>query len=311
MIKRIFSGRKCERIVFSHDYYHGMLDAHANAAFDAMKFKKIRDLLIAKNLINRKEILIPGMVSYEDMGLVHTKSYLKRIQNPLNVAHDLKIDTIDPWDTHVLEFFRVVAGGTIMAAEFAYAHRCTVFNLGGGFHHAHADRAGGFCLINDVAIAIRKLQLFRNVGKVLIVDLDYHEGDGNLTIFKNQPEVFTFSIHASDWLEINKRNNRDIPLPANCSGEQYMRILQDELPSICAGFLPEIVFYIAGSDPYEADALGDLNLTREEMLLRNMFVYKCVREHEIPLVVVAGGGYGTESWQIYYDFIENVLRQRK
>ncbi len=311
MIRKIFSGRKCKRIVFSHDYYHGMLDAHINAAFDAMKFKKIRDLLIAKNLLNRKEILIPAMVSYEDMGLVHTKSYLKRIQNPLNVAHDLKIDAIDPWDTHILEYFRMVTGGTMMASEYAFDHRCTVFNLGGGFHHAHADKAGGFCLINDVAIAIRKMQQSRNVGKVLIVDLDYHEGDGNLTIFEDQPEVFTFSMHASDWLKIDKRNNRDINLPDNCTGDQYMNILQNELSPLCTGFSPEMVFYIAGSDPYELDILGDLNLTREEMLLRNMFVYNCVRAHGIPMVVVAGGGYGTESWQIYYDFIESVLLKRK
>jgi len=311
MIKRILSARKCERIVFSHEYYHGMLDSRIDASFDAMKFKKIRDLLIAKNLVTRKRILIPQMISYEDMELVHSKNYLKRIQNPLNVAQDLKIEAIDPWDTHVLEYFRIVTGGTLMAAEYAYEHGCTVFNLGGGFHHAHAEKAGGFCLINDVAIAIKKLQTNRKIDRIIIIDLDYHEGDGNLTIFEDHPEVFTFSIHASDWMEIDKVNNRDIFLPENCTGAQYMAILKQELPGICKSFSPDMVFYIAGSDPYEKDILGDLNLTRAEMLERNMYVYDCIKAHNIPMVVVAGGGYGKESWEVYYDFIENVLRKRK
>jgi acetoin utilization deacetylase AcuC-like enzyme len=282
-----------------------------DASFDAMKFKKIRDLLIAKNLVNRKNILIPEMISYEDMGLVHSRQYLTRIRNPINVAHDLKIEAIDPWDTHVLEYFRVVAGGTVLAATHAFNNRCTVFNLGGGFHHAHAEKAGGFCLINDVAIAIRKLQATTDLRNILIVDLDYHEGDGNLTIFEQQPEVFTFSMHASDWIEIDKQNNRDIILPENCTGEQYLEILEKELPAICKNFAAEMVFYIAGSDPYEKDMLGDLALTRDQMLRRNMYVYECVKEYDLPMVVVAGGGYGKDSWEVYYDFIENVLIKRK
>jgi len=310
MIRRIFKRYKHDRIVFSHEYYHGVLTSGSDSTFDAMKFKKIRDLLIAKDLVRRKQILIPQVVSYEDMELVHPRSYLKRIQDPLNVAHDLKLENIDPWDTNVLEYFRVVTGGTLLASEYACHNDCTVFNLGGGFHHAHAEKAGGFCLINDVAIAIRKLQAENRIRNALIVDLDYHEGDGNLTIFEHQPEVFTFSIHASDWMEIDKENNRDIFLPEKCSGEDYLTILRRELPGICDNFSPEIVFYIAGSDPYEKDVLGDLNMTRGEMLSRNMFVHDCVRSHDIPLVVVAGGGYGVDSWEVYYDFIEKVLMRK-
>ena len=144
----------------------------------------------------------------------------------------------------------------------------------------------------------------------MIIDLDYHEGDGNLVFYKDDPNVYTFSIHASDWVNIDKENNTDIVLPDDCDGVEYLRILKQELPLAWRKFKPDIIFYIAGSDPYEKDLIGDLNLTRIEMLERNMFVYNRINESMIPAIIVAGGGYGPDSWQIYYDFLEKVLSSR-
>ena len=248
------------------------------------------------------------MVSYEDMVLVHDEEYLKKIKDPLKVAQLLRIGEVDPWDSYILEFFRTVTGGTILAAEHVLKNGGIVFNLGGGFHHAQRDRAAGFCLINDVAVAIEKVRLKYDLSKILIIDLDYHQGDGNLEFYRDNSDVFTFSMHATKWLEEDKDTNIDILLPHHVSGGEYMDILRLNLEPVFDSFDPELVFYIAGSDPYEYDTLCDLNLSREEMLQRNLYVTNIVKNKKLPLVVVAGGGYGAESWKIYYDFIATTLR---
>ncbi len=296
------------KLIFSFDYYVGIATSNAYQSFDIMKYKKIRDRLLKEKIVKRKQIIAPEMVSYEDLALVHDSEYIKNIQDPLKVASYLRIGEVDPWDSYILEYFRTVTGGTILAAEYALNKKGIVFNLGGGFHHAHPDHAGGFCLLNDVAVAIAKVRLSQRSLKVLIVDLDYHQGDGNLIIYKNDPDVFTFSMHAAKWLELEKDYNLDLLIQHNISGEQYLGILESRLEPILNSYDPDIVFYIAGSDPYELDTLCDLNLTRDEMLQRNLYVTNLVKNNKIPLVVVAGGGYGSESWKIYYDYICSVLK---
>jgi acetoin utilization deacetylase AcuC-like enzyme len=288
---------KSLQIVYSHDYFYRIDNG---PLFDVMHFKKIRDRLIAQKVLHRKDVLIPEMVDYDELHLVHTSAYVKSIRDPMQVAHILKLEGVDPFDSHILEYFRIVTGGTLLATEYAIENRSIVFNLGGGFHHAHREKGGGFCLINDVAIAREKY--CKNL-RCLIIDLDYHQGDGTLAIYETTPEVFTFSMHAGNWLESSKRENLDILLPDKCDGKEYMRILSSSLPVLINSFNPEFIFYIAGSDPYILDALGDLTLSREDMLKRNMFVFSLIKERNLPAVILAGGGYGDKSWKVYYDFI--------
>jgi acetoin utilization deacetylase AcuC-like enzyme len=300
--------RKKVQVVFSHAYYHGVPGLEVHGILDSMKFKKVRDLLVSKNLVSRHKILIPEMISYADMALAHDQEYLNQITNPLNVARFLRLEMVDPWDSDILEYFRIVAGGTLLAACQSWRRRVCVFNLGGGFHHAHRNRAAGYCLINDVAIAIKKVRkVHPTVKKIMIIDLDYHQGDGNLTIFESDANVFTYSMHAAHWIEVDTEHNIDIALPENCSGSQYLSLLKESLPSVLSSFSPDLVIYVAGSDTYEKDALGDLGLTRVDMLERNMYVLNQVKEMDIPLTIVAGGGYGPDSWHIYYDFIEAAI----
>jgi acetoin utilization deacetylase AcuC-like enzyme len=305
-MRNIFNTQKV-KLVFSYDYYIGISTSNAYQSFDIMKYKKIRDRLIKEKLIRRKHILIPEMVSYEDMVLVHDEDYLTKIKDPLKVAQLLRIGEVDPWDSYILEFFRTVTGGTILAAEHVIKRGGVVFNLGGGFHHAQRDRAAGFCLINDVAITIEKVRLKYDLSRILIIDLDYHQGDGNLEFFRDNSDVFTFSMHATKWIEAEKERNIDILLPHHVSGSEYMNILRSTIEPIFNSFDPELVIYIAGSDPYEHDTLCDLNLSREEMLERNLYVTNLVKNRKLPMVVVAGGGYGAESWKIYYDFIATTI----
>jgi acetoin utilization deacetylase AcuC-like enzyme len=162
--------------------------------------------------------------------------------------------------------------------------------------------------LNDVAVAIYRVRYdFSGVKKILIIDLDYHQGDGNLSIFRGDPDVFTFSMNAAHWLDSDQSNNLDIFLSPRCRGGEYLSELKRHLPGILTAFHPDLVFFIAGSDVYENDAIGDLQLTRDDVLQRNMFVYNTVVNGGIPLVIVAGGGYGSESWYLYYDFIESAI----
>ncbi len=294
-------------VVFSHDYYHGLSGVSQIDTIDAMRFKRIRDELVEQKIIKRKKILVPGMVNYHDMGLIHTQSYLKNIQDPAHVSQLFHLYMDTPWDSAILEFFRIVTGGTLLATEYAIKNQGVVFNLGGGFHHARPDQAAGFCLINDVAIAISKYRKKKLIQKPMIIDLDYHQGDGNLLIFKDDPNVMTYSMHANPWLTITKENNLDIIVPEKSDGQHYLEILQSSLPPAFNNFNPDLVFYIAGSDPYEADTIGDMTLTREQMLDRNLFVYNLVQAKNVPMVVLAGGGYGPQSWNIYYDFIKEIF----
>ena len=164
VINNIFSQRTV-KITFSFDYYIGIATSSAYQSFDIMKYKKIRDRLIQEKIIKRKQILVPEMVSFEDLALVHTQEYLKSIRDPIKVAQFLRIGPIDPWDSYILEFFRTVTGGTVLAVDHALKHNTLVFNLGGGFHHAQVDHAAGFCLLNDVAVSIEKARLKHGIKK--------------------------------------------------------------------------------------------------------------------------------------------------
>jgi acetoin utilization deacetylase AcuC-like enzyme len=307
MLRRIFKTVKA-RIVYSSDYIYGLPAAGHYQTFDIMRFKKIRDKLVKNRLVKRRHILLPDMCSYNDLRLVHTEEYIRKIKDSQYAAQILNLDIIDLFSNSILEYFRAVTGGTLMAAAFTLKWRVPVFNLGGGYHHAHADKGEGFCLINDVAIAIEKFRKLQRGKKFMIIDLDYHQGNGTLLYFQDDPDVFTFSMHADTWVEIESAYNMDILLPSACSDKEYLDILEKELTKSCINFNPDMVFFIAGSDVYEKDTIGDMNLSREGVLNRNLFVYNLVRKRKLPLVIVAGGGYGQDSWEVYYDFIEACMK---
>ncbi len=298
------------KIVYKSEYFAGIQARDSRQSFDAMKFKKIRDQLIKERLIRRKDVLKAQQISNEDLLLVHTKEYLDSLKDPMKVGEILNLDYVNPWDDYIYEYFRYVTGGTLLAAEYALRHNTTVFNLGGGYHHAHPDRGEGFCLINDVAIALRKMENEKRIKRALIVDLDYHQGNGNLLFFENDEGVFTFSMHAESWVSgTGKKNNEDIELHSHIKDEEYLKILSEKLPEAMQTANPDLVIYIAGSDTYAMDSLGDFDLSKEGLLERDKLVYHTVRQQNTPLVVVEGGGYGPESWKIYFNFIKWVIKK--
>lgn len=305
-----FSKKELAKIVFSSDYIYGLPTTGEYQTFDILKYKKIRDRLIQKKALKHRNILRPHPCSYEELRLVHDEKYLKRLQDPQYVSHILKIDIAGLWDNYIMEYYRAVTGGTLMATAYTLSYNKPVFNLGGGYHHAHPDRAEGFCLINDVAISIEKFRRKKQVNRFMIIDLDYHQGNGNLLYFRKDQNVYTFSIHADTWVDVDESHNKDILIDHDCDDETYLRILKEELGHTFEYFHPELVFYIAGSDTYEKDTIAGLKLTRQGMLDRNLFVFRKVRQLNLPMVILAGGGYGPESWQVYYDFIEYCITNK-
>jgi acetoin utilization deacetylase AcuC-like enzyme len=297
------------RLFYRNEYVYAVVEAGIRHTFDVQKPRRIRDALIAAGAATPDDFIAAPPVSQEQLLLVHTPEYLDEIRRPETLARLLFLDPAHPWDQHLLEPFLFAAGGTVAAARTAVMEHVIGVNLGGGFHHAQADKAEGFCAIADVAIAIRTLQYSGRVERVLIVDLDYHHGNGNAEIFSEDESVFTFSVHAGNWCWITKRNNRDVELPSHTTDEQYLTVLQKELPVIMRAFQPDLAVYVAGSDPFVDDSLGDFDLSEAGMLARDRLVTREVWGRDVPMVVVTAGGYGESSWRVHFNYFRWLLTE--
>lgn len=303
----LFRKKQKAHIVFSSDYQIGVSTYGEHHSFDIFKYKRIRDLLIEDKILKAKNILLPQNATFQDIALVHTQKFIQHIKDPITVNQLLKIEINSFWDNTVLGYFMAVTGGTICAAFKAWESKIPVFNLGGGFHHAQPEKAEGFCLINDVAIAIKKIRLKKKVKKILIVDLDYHQGNGNAIIFKDDANVFTFSVHADHWIDQIGIANKDVLIDSAISNDEYLVTIEKELEKVLSIFNPQMIFYIAGSDPYEKDELADMMIDRETLLKRNIYLLSTAKKNKTPVVVLPGGGYGKDSWEIYYDFVKMAM----
>ncbi len=303
---RFFKSKPC--LFFSTEYFLGLCEKGPRSSFDCNKYRKIRDRLLEESIVKPSHIVEPEPASWDDFLLVHTKDYVERLKDPMFLAKILFLDYVNPFDTDIIEFFKYVTGGTIKCFNEAFKKNTVCFNLGGGFHHAKRDRGEGFCPVNDVAIGVVKL--FKQYGKmkVLIVDLDYHHGNGTAKIFEKDEDVFTFSIHRDNWDNINKKNNMDILLPDRVGDNEYLLQLSLYLPDVVERFEPEFVVYIAGDDVHKNDTFGTFNLSTDGVLKRDKFVFQTTRDRGLPLGVVAGGGYGPDSWTLYYNFIKWVYK---
>ena len=186
---------------------------------------------------------------------------------------------------------RLAAGGTLLAARTAL-ERGLAGNLAGGTHHAFADHGEGFCALNDVAIAIRKLQAEHAIERAAVIDLDVHQGNGTAAIFEAENEVFTFSMHGERNYPLAKmRSNVDVPLRDGVGDEEYLDVLQHNLPVVLDGAKPDIAFYLAGVDVAAGDRYGKLALTEDGIRRRDRCVIKSVRGRAVPLTIVLAGGY--------------------
>jgi acetoin utilization deacetylase AcuC-like enzyme len=255
-----------------------------------VKYRLVRESLLAEALVSSEDFLEPPPAEDNDVLLVHTAEYVRK----------LKTGTLSPEEVyrmeipHSPELVRAVwlaAGGSILAARHALANRIAV-NLGGGFHHAFPEHGEGFCVIHDVAIAIRKLQKEGAIRNVMTVDLDVHHGNGTAYIFARDGSVCTFSMHQENNYPLEKPSSDfDIHLPDGCGDEQYLHLLRQNLTHALAVFPPDLIFYLAGADPYCEDQLGGLSLSRKGLQERDRFVLALACEKSVPVAVTLAGGY--------------------
>ena len=226
----------------------------------------------------------------EQLLLAHDAAYVGRMSNGTLTATEIRQIGF-PWSPQMAERARRSAGATIAAAVAALNDQCAI-NLAGGTHHAFADHGEGFCCYNDAAVAARVLQRDHSVQRVLICDLDVHQGNGTASIFRDDDSVFTFSMHGARNYPLRKEtSDLDVELQDGCDDATYLAALHTPLPQIIHRFQPQAMIYLAGADPYEVDRLGRLKLTKSGLAARDRFVLDLAHDHAIPIAATMAGGY--------------------
>jgi acetoin utilization deacetylase AcuC-like enzyme len=259
--------------------------------FPMIKYALLREGALARGLVTADTLHEPPRASHADLLRVHTADYVDGVEHgTLDPAHQRRIGL--PWSEAFVErAFRVVRG-TIEASEHAVQHGIGM-NLAGGTHHAFADRGEGFCVFNDVAIAIRRLQALERIRNACIIDLDVHQGNGTSAIFAGDDSVYTFSMHGAKNFPFHKVNgNRDEALDDGMDDDAYLTRLRAALPEVLQAARADLVVYLAGADPHEGDRLGRLRLTFDGLAQRDDLVLRTCREVGLPVCVTIAGGYG-------------------
>lgn len=260
--------------------------------FPVIKYRLIYERAV-KGVLAKKDFTEPKPCSEEDLLRVHTKGYLKKLRmlakTPLGM-----LNGENPVNKSVLIASQLCCGGTYDSCVIALKEGIAM-NIGGGLHHAFPDHEEGFCYYNDPAVAIRKLQFKGEVSRVMVVDCDLHQGNGTAFIFKDDKNVFTFSIHQEDNYPVKQKSDYDIGLYSheNIDDERYLKEL-NVLKKLVSDFKPKLIVYLAGADPYKDDQLGGLKLTKNGLKARDEFVIGLARKNNIPVTALLAGGYAVK-----------------
>lgn len=270
-----------------HDGYDLKFGAHV---FPSQKYRLIRACLLDEYVAGPEDFLTPEPATPDQLRLVHSPAWIEKLQTGKLTYHEiLKLEV--PYSRKMVEAFFLAAGGTLLAARQALLHGVG-FNIGGGFHHAFPNHGEGFCAINDMAVAIRVLQQEGQIRTALVVDCDVHHGNGTAAVFAHDPTVFTISIHHFNNYPTEKPPSTiDIHLADGVGDKEYLEKLSSAYDAAVRGYRPDLVVYVAGSDPYYDDKLGGLSLTREGLFLRDRVVFDSALREGIPVAVTLAGGY--------------------
>jgi acetoin utilization deacetylase AcuC-like enzyme len=273
----------------SAKYTFPLPDGHR---FPIAKYAQLRQRVLDESIVPSDCMHDPPRAARDDLLLVHTSDYVDRFTLG-QLTRDEERRLGFPWSDALVERSYRATGGTIEAARHA-VDRGIAMNLAGGTHHAFPDHGEGFCVFNDVAVAIRALQRDKRITRAAIVDLDVHQGNGTHAIFAGDDRVFTFSMHGDRNYPFRKVAGRlDVELPDGTGDDAYLAHLSSVLPGVIADARPDLVVYLAGADPHENDRLGRLRLTFDGLARRDSIVLEQCREVGIPVVVTIAGGYGT------------------
>jgi len=302
------------KLVYSDDYYLPI----GSHVFPAQKYRLIHEHLLETATAAPSDFINPQPASDQDILLVHTPNYVEKLKKgTLSAMEEMQMEI--PYSPELVQAFWLAAGGSILAAEHALKDRVS-FNIGGGFHHAFPDHGEGFCMIHDVAVAIRRMQRDNKIRTAMTVDCDVHQGNGTAAIFAgtrtaSEPlpsvsaatvttsppakmrgahagDVFTISLHQENNYPMWKPHSSiDVDLPDGVGDEDYLAWLDNALSSGLRQFEPDLICYIAGADPYREDQLGGLALSIQGLKKRDELVFRVARARDIPVMVTYAGGY--------------------
>ena len=277
------------KVFYTPRYYADIGEGHV---FPIRKFELVRDRLLGEGTLEASDIIEPQPAVIADVLLVHTEDYVTRLRAGALTPRELRRLGL-PWSKALVRRSFLAAGGTLAAARVALSGSIAS-NLAGGTHHAFAERGEGFCVLNDVAVAIRTLRREELIGRVAVVDCDVHQGNGTATIFEGDASVYTFSMHgARNYPVFKARSTLDIELPDGTGDEEYLHTLAERLPRIFT-HRPDLIFYLGGADPYAGDKLGRLSLSIAGLRARDELVLTECRAQGVPVVTVMSGGYAAD-----------------
>jgi acetoin utilization deacetylase AcuC-like enzyme len=279
------SGAMARPLFFHHPLYQADLQGHV---FPMEKYGLVHRALLDGGDTTPDDWRKPEPASAAELALVHTPEYLDDFLNHRWTRRTALSEL--PLDANVVSAFVLFTGGTIAAAREAMSRGFAV-NVGGGFHHAFADHAEGFCYLNDLAVAIRVMQQEGAIRRAAVIDCDLHQGNGTARIFAGDDDVFTFSIHQERLYPVKQRSDLDIGLDDAAGDATYLAALDRALPRVFEHGRPELVLYQAGADPYEDDQLGNLGITMAGLRERDRRVLAACAERGVPCAVTFGGGY--------------------
>jgi acetoin utilization deacetylase AcuC-like enzyme len=274
------------RLVY-HERYDLNLGPHV---FPSQKFRLIYEMLLREEIAAEQDFLRPNPATDEDIQRVHTADWVRKLKTGTLTASEVMLLEV-PYSPELVEAVWLAAGGTILAGQSALRDGFGA-NLSGGFHHAYPGHGEGFCAIHDVAVAIRKLQADGAAKKAMVVDTDVHHGNGTAAIFRNDPLVFTISIHQENNYPAHKPpSSIDLNMADHVDDDEYLGALIPAVQKALDEFQPEILFYVGGADPYCEDQLGGLSLTKEGLKQRDRQVFEEARRRKIPVATTLAGGY--------------------
>jgi acetoin utilization deacetylase AcuC-like enzyme len=285
------------------------------AAHDPQRGERILAFLDSAGLLDPTLVHAAEPAPFRHLRRVHADDYLDSLNQSETLVRIVGLQLTDDALERILEAQRTMVGGTLAATRLALGARGIAVNLGGGLHHAYADRGARFCVYNDVAAAIAELRARGDGSRVLVVDLDLHDGDGTRSIFAGDPAVHTFSIHNRSSEEVTAQEATVIELGDEVGDEAYLEAVRTRLPPVFESFRPELVFYLAGCDPAADDQIGDWKISAEALLERDHFVFSLVRGKSrklplvLPLVIVLAGGYGLNAWRYSARFLSCLLNR--
>ncbi len=261
--------------------------------FITAKYRLTRERILEQGVVTEAHFVEPTPATPDQLACAHTPPYLDKVSSgSFSLAEVIRLEV--PFSPEGRDAMVLMCGGTLLACRLALEHGVAV-HLGGGFHHAFEGHGEGFCLLNDVAVAVRTLTAEGAVERTAVVDLDVHHGNGTAAIFAHEPAVFTFSMHQeNNYPALKPPSDLDLGLDDGTLDDEYLAALDQHLPAILDEHVPELVVYLAGADPYREDQLGGLSLTLEGLRRRDRTVLEACRERGIAVAVTLAGGY---AWQ--------------